>query len=137
MFARGMAGLVLLLTLVACSGSDNNAEPSPSTTSSSSAQSNQPSSEPVPEAADGQNYAACNDGTCEVLIRGQAVLTLNGQKNTVTVTDGTVKLVHGTGYASVGGGGSTSWGSSDGPLHTVSLKYAEGDTAVVVLTTRS
>ncbi|NIK56356.1 hypothetical protein [Kribbella shirazensis] len=90
----------------------------------------------MPAAKDGQNYKACNDGTCEVLIRGKAMLDITGDKSTVTVVDGTLKITDGNGYVSLSGNGMSSWGDSGGPLHTASLKYAEGDTAVLVLTTR-
>jgi hypothetical protein len=88
-------------------------------------------------AKDGRNYKACDDGTCEVLIRGKATLNLNGDKSAVTVVDGTVKITDDNGYVSISGSGVSSWGDSGGPLHTAALKYAEGDTAVLVLTTRS
>lgn len=88
-------------------------------------------------AKDGRNYKACNDGTCEVLIRGKATLNLNGESSTVTVVDGTLKITDDNGYVSLSGSGVSTWGKSGGPLHTAALKYAEGDTAVLVLTTRN
>jgi hypothetical protein len=106
-------------------------------------------------AKDGQNYKACDDGTCEVLIRGKATLNLTGSKFTATVADGTLKLTDSKGYislsrngsgASRSGGGSAggvaggiaavSWSDQGGPVHIATLTYAEGDTVVVALTTR-
>jgi hypothetical protein len=91
----------------------------------------------LPTAKDGQNYKACNDGNCEVLIRKTAVITLNGEKNTATVKDGSVRLTHGSGYVSLGGlGGAVTWYHDDGPTHSASLKYAEGDTVIMVIRTQ-
>ncbi|WP_435284416.1 hypothetical protein [Streptomyces koelreuteriae] len=60
---------------------------------------------PLPEAADGKNFAACSDGACEVLVTSTADITANGTKVHVTVadehvtfrTDGTVMQLGGTG----------------------------------------
>ncbi|MFC9506256.1 hypothetical protein [Streptomyces sp. NPDC057002] len=60
---------------------------------------------PLPEAADGRNYAACSDGGCEVLVTSPADITANGTTVHVTVadehvtlqTDGTVMQLGGTG----------------------------------------
>lgn len=137
---RGVLGLALVLTLGACSsGADKPAadkpavgetagEPAPTSAGSSST--------PLPAAADGQNYRACIDGDCEVLVRKSAELTLGKDKLDVTVSNASVRITDGDGYVSIGGGGVSSWGPSGGPLHTASLKAADGDTAIVVLTTQ-
>ncbi|MGW0861005.1 hypothetical protein [Streptomyces sp. NPDC002611] len=60
---------------------------------------------PLPEAADGKNFAACSDGACEVLVTSTADITANETKVHVTVadehvtfrTDGTVMQLGGTG----------------------------------------
>lgn len=60
---------------------------------------------PLPEAADGKNYAACSDGGCEVLVTSTADITANGRKVRVSVaddhvtfrTDGAVMQLGGTG----------------------------------------
>lgn len=113
-----------------------------------------PSLPAAPKAKDGQNYQACTDGTCQVLIRKKAALNLNGDKFTATVAKGTLKLTDSKGYislsqngsgASRSGGGSVggvagglagvSWRDAGRPAHTATLSYAEGDTVVVNLTT--
>jgi len=110
--------------------------PSALTTPPPSASSTPPPSA-FPTAKDGQNYKACNDGNCEVLIRKHAVLTLNGQKNTATVKDGGVRLTSGSGYVSLSGlGGYVSWSNGNGPTHSATLKAAEGDTVIMVISTR-
>lgn len=108
----------------------------------------------MPAAKDGQNYKACLDGTCEVLVRTKAALNLKGDKFTATVAKGTLKLTDKKGYISLGrdgsgasrsGGGSVggtaggiaavSWHDQGSPSHTATLSYAEGDTVVVAFTT--
>lgn len=135
---------MLLLTLVACSGSDGKSASSPSST---------PTSAAVPAAKDGENYAACVDGVCEVLIRQKAALNLGGDKFTATVSNGELKLTDAKGYislskngggASRSGGGSAggaagglagvSWSDQGGPLHIATLSYAEGDVVIVNFT---
>ncbi|HET6740199.1 MAG TPA: hypothetical protein VFH76_14735 [Kribbella sp.] len=107
-----------------------------------------------PAAKDGQNYKACLDGTCEVLIRTKAALNLKGDKFAATVVNGTLKLTDAKGYISLGrdgsgasrtGGGSVggmaggiaavSWHDAGRPSHTATLSYAEGDTVVAAFTT--
>lgn len=109
----------------------------------------------VPAAKDGQNYRACDDGICEVMIRTKAVLNLKGDKFTATVADGTLKLTDMNGYISLSrtgsdvsrsGGGSAggvagglsavSWNAQGGPLHIATLTYAEGDSVIVSFTTK-
>ena len=86
---------------------------------------------PVQTAKDGQNYKACSDGNCEVLIRKAASFTLSGERVKVTVVDGTVKITMKDGYVSISGGGFSSWSNADGPRHTASLNSADGNTAVL------
>jgi hypothetical protein len=166
---RQVAGAVLLLlTLAGCSGSDDGADgtsapsssapPTEPSVTSSVGPTDSPSTTTavaVPPAKDGQNYSACNDGTCEVLIRSKAALNLSGDKFAATVANGTLKLTDSKGYISLskdGGGASRSGGGSTGgvagglsavswrdegrPEHVATLTYAEGDTVVVQLTTR-
>lgn len=91
----------------------------------------------MPTAKDGQNYKACNDGNCEVVIQKKAVITLNGEKNTATVKDGSVRLASANGYVSLGGlGGSVSWSNGNGPTHSATLNYAEGDVVIMVIRTQ-
>lgn len=92
-----------------------------------------PTAQPI--AKDGQNYKACADGNCEVLVRKAASFTLSGERVKVTVADGTVKVTTKNGYISISGGGLGTWNNANGPLHTVSLKSAEGSTAIIRLTT--
>jgi hypothetical protein len=93
-----------------------------------------PSKAPFPTAKDGTNYKACNDGKCEVLIRKAANFTLEGKKVRATVVKGTLKLTFATGYVSMSGTGYSSW-SDGGPTHSATLKAADGDTAILILTT--
>lgn len=140
--------MTLVLAMSACSpGNDaTDQPPSPQQTASASASVTppasttpaEPSTPPLPTAKDGQNYKACTDGNCEVLIEKTATLTIDGKKVTATVEDGYVQLVQRgpDGFqVGVSGSGGTSWGDSNGPRHSLSLKAADGTTAVVVLTT--
>lgn len=95
-----------------------------------------PTTPAFPTAKDGQNYKACNDGNCEVLIRKTAIITLNGEKNTATVQDGGLRLADSDGYVSLSGGSGVSWGNSGGPVHGATLKASDGDTVIVIITTR-
>ena len=141
---------MVLSTLVACGGPAKTPASTPSKTPS-----NTPTSAAEPAAKDGQNYTACADGACEVLIRKEAVLNLNGAKFTATVVDGTLKLTDSKGYISLSrsgtdvsrsGGGSAggvagglaavSWSEQGGPLHIATLTYAEGDAVIVAFTTK-
>ncbi|MER7248537.1 hypothetical protein [Kribbella sp. NPDC000426] len=153
----------LLATLVACGSSKDSAgTPQTSTTAASPSASPiiSPSQQPptpvppIPPAKDGQNYKACVDGTCEVMIRTKAVLNLNGDKFTATVAKGTLKLTDSHGYISLsqngtdvsrsgggtaggvaGGIAAVSWSDQGGPQHTATLTYAEGDIVVAAFTT--
>jgi hypothetical protein len=91
----------------------------------------------LPAAKDGENYAACADGTCEVVIRQAATITLDGKKVAVTVVDESIKLKGPSFEISVKGSGVSSWGSMDGPTHSASVKAADGTTAILVLQSRS
>ncbi|TDD56354.1 hypothetical protein E1263_25270 [Kribbella antibiotica] len=153
MIRRVLLATVLTAALAACGSSADEPQAQPSATfevpgattpvtpsalppSSPPASTPAPSTPAFPSAKDGQNYKACNDGNCEVLIRKTAVITLNGEKNTATVKDGGVRLASKTGYVSLGGlGGAVSW-SSNGPTHMATLKAAEGDTVIIVIKTR-
>ncbi|MFB6721728.1 hypothetical protein ACFCV3_16250 [Kribbella sp. NPDC056345] len=96
-----------------------------------------PTTPPLPEAKDGQNYEACNDGNCEVLIRKTAVITIGGEKNSATVKDGVIRLVRKNGSITLGGvGGVVLWGDGTGPLHRATLTFSEGDTVVMAIVTR-
>ncbi|WP_427888600.1 hypothetical protein ACQHIV_35110 [Kribbella sp. GL6] len=105
----------------------------------------------VPAAKDEQNYKACTDGTCEVLVRAKAVINLNGDKFTATVAKGTLKLTDSRGYISLsrtgtsssrsgsgsvggvaGGLAAVQWNDDGGPVHIATLTYAAGDTVVVL-----
>lgn len=150
--SRGLVAAALLATLVACDSSETprTTKPVGSPTITST-----PSQAVVPAAKDGQNYKACNDGTCEVLIRKKAVLNLRGDKFTATVAAATLKLTDSNGYIALSrngtdvsrsGGGSAggvaggiaavSWSSQSGPLHIATLTYAEADTVIVSFTTK-
>lgn len=96
-----------------------------------------------PTAKDGQNYTACSDGNCEVLVRKAAQITLDRRKVNMTVADGRITITNarkdgGSNFTvSVQGtAGVATWGSLGGPMHSASLKAAEGTTAIVILKTR-
>lgn len=68
---RGICLVPLVVLAAGCGGEAPPAEvPTPAVTSSSSA---------APTAADGSDYAACADGTCEVRVRGPVDIPLTGQ----------------------------------------------------------
>ncbi|WP_132147241.1 hypothetical protein [Kribbella antiqua] len=125
MIKRGLLGLTLVLALRACSsGTDTPAGGDSS------------SETPSLTAADGKNYAACDDGNCEVLIEKSATLTIGGKQVDATVADGYVQLAErgADGFkVGVSGSGGTGWGGSDGTTYSLSLKGAAGTTAVIVL----
>ncbi|GAA1605164.1 hypothetical protein [Kribbella karoonensis] len=166
MKARGIAGVALLLTLTACGGSTKGgasmpttppatsatapSTSTPSTSTPSSTAATTPTAPAVPAAKDGQNYKACVDGICEVLVRTKAVINLNGDTFTATVAKGTLKLTDAKGYISLSRTGSSSsrsgngsvggaaggiaavqWNDGDGPVHIATLTYAEDDTVIV------
>jgi hypothetical protein len=141
--------MIAVLALGACSSGNDTAAggDSPATTSSASTSevpSGTPTEEPstptptpsFPTAKDGQNYAACSDGNCEVLIRKAATLKLDGKKVAVTVVDEAIKLKGPSFDISVKGNGMSSWGSMGGPMHSASVKAADGTTAILILRTR-
>jgi hypothetical protein len=134
--------MMAVLALGACSA--GNGEPPSSTAVSAPEMPVEPSGLPMesstpsptfPTAKDGQNYAACSDGNCEVLLRSKAVITLHGKKYNATVKSGTVRLESGSGYVSLSGFGNVTW-SNNGPVYNATLKAAEGDTAILILTSR-
>jgi len=97
-----------------------------------------PAGTPFPTAANGQDYAACADGNCEVLVRESATLTVEGQKVAVTVADGTVRLTgrHANGSEldlSVSGNGVAGWGSGD-RSHELTITAADDSAALLRLT---
>ena len=143
--------MTLTAALAACSSSTG--KPETAGSGSTTAPTRRVPSEPLPPstppslttpttpafstAKDGQNYKACNDGNCEVLIRKTATITLNGEKNTATVQDGSLRLADSDGYVSLSGGSTgVSWGNSGGPIHGAILKAGDGDTVIVIITTR-
>ncbi|MEU4607854.1 hypothetical protein AB0F43_33130 [Kribbella sp. NPDC023972] len=153
MIVRGVLGVMAVLALGACSSGNDTAAggDSPATTSSaptSEVPSGTPMEEPstptptptptpsFPTAKDGQNYAACSDGNCEVLIRKAATLKLDGKKVAVTVVDEAIKLKGPSFDISVKGNGMSSWGSMGGPMHSAAVKAADGATAILILRTR-
>ena len=151
MIVRGVLGIVAVLALTACSaGNDTSAggESPASTTSATPEMPVEPSGLPeepatpptptpaFPAAKDGENYAACADGNCEVLIRKAASITLDGKKVAVTVVDEAIKLKGPSFEISVKGNGMSSWGSFDGVSHSASVKAADGTTAILILRSR-
>ncbi|MGZ0150796.1 hypothetical protein ACXJJ3_27305 [Kribbella sp. WER1] len=150
----------LLAVAAGCGADHPAAQPSPSQPSasptvvqSSTVATPTPPSPAVPAAKDGQNYKACVDGTCEVLVRSKAAINLSGDTFTATVAKGTLKLTDSRGYISLsrtgvsssrsgsggvggaaGGIAAASWNDEDGPVHTATLTYAEGDTVIVRFT---
>jgi hypothetical protein len=160
MIIRGFVALALLAATAGCS-SGGTPRPSAGASQSSATKPGTPTSSvtatppAIPTAKDGQNYHACADGTCEVLIRKKAVLNLHGDKFTATVAAGALKLTDSNGYIALSrngtdvsrsGGGSAggvaggiaavSWSSQSGPLHIATLTYAEADTVIVSFTTK-
>ncbi|KAF4407464.1 hypothetical protein [Streptomyces lycii] len=48
----------------------------------------------LPAAADGEDYGACRDGNCEVLVGGQEIITVGDLELHIAVEDGEVTLQH-------------------------------------------
>ncbi|RZU19674.1 hypothetical protein EV645_1891 [Kribbella rubisoli] len=89
-----------------------------------------------PAAKDGQNYKACADGNCEVLIRGSAVITVYGVQFTFKVAGDTFDERGGDGFLHLSGtGGPFPVGGFTGASPTLKVPFHEGDTAVVAITT--
>ena len=91
---------------------------------------------PLPRAADGTDLAACADGSCEVALRGKAEVRVGSFLLEVTVSGGTVTVVHdygggGGGQATLSGAGSEASFGSGGEEVTIRLSGADGDRAVV------
>lgn len=89
----------------------------------------------TPTAKDAQNYAACADGNCEVLIRGAAAISVYGVLFTVTVAEDSFDARGGDGYLHVAGIGSSSLSGFAGAEPTLEVTFHKGDTAVVAITT--
>ncbi|MEV8374362.1 hypothetical protein AB0P21_16585 [Kribbella sp. NPDC056861] len=99
-----------------------------------------PPTTPLPAAADGQNYQACADGNCEVLVKKSAKFAVKGKLLTITVVDGAVSVSN---READGGGfttglsldGSSSWGTA-GALTSGKLTGLNASAAVVQLTSK-
>ncbi|MFD3402901.1 hypothetical protein ACFWUU_19600 [Kribbella sp. NPDC058693] len=90
----------------------------------------------APAAKDGQNYKACADGNCEVLIRGSAVIAVYGVLFTFTVAEGSFDERGGGGFLHVSGiGGPAPLGGFTGAEPALEVTFHEGDTAVVAIRT--
>ncbi|WP_433162621.1 hypothetical protein [Kribbella sp. CA-247076] len=137
MIARGVLVALAVVALTACSSDDGGTAGGAGTVGTAGGEA--AATTPFPAAADGQNYAACADGNCEVLVRESATLTVEGLPIAVTVVDGKVRLTgkHANGSAfdvSASGNGVAGWGSGD-RSHTLALKAADGSTAILILRT--
>ncbi|ADB33519.1 hypothetical protein Kfla_4489 [Kribbella flavida DSM 17836] len=89
---------------------------SPSPSTSSTAPTTPPTT-PLPLAADGENYQACTDGNCEVLVKQSARFAVKGKLLTVTVTNGEVNVSNreadGSGFTTgLTEQGGSKWGSA-------------------------
>lgn len=93
--------------------------PTPATPSpGSSTTPSKPPTTPLPAAADGENYQACADGNCEVLVKKSAQITVKNKLLTVTVTNGVVSVSNreadGSGFSTgLSEEGGASWGTKD------------------------
>jgi hypothetical protein len=90
----------------------------PPTPASPSARPSKPPTTPLPTAADGENYAACADGNCEVLVKKSAQITVKNKLLTVTVTNGVVSVSNreadGSGFSTgLSEEGGASWGTKN------------------------
>ncbi|GAA0623551.1 hypothetical protein HPO96_33515 [Kribbella sandramycini] len=95
-----------------------------------------PAGQALPIADDGQNYAACADGTCVVLIKKSAAFTVRGTRITVSVAGGTVSIGNRTsdgGGFSTNVGGKAGWGSAGSMTNATPLGL-NGSTAVLRIT---
>ncbi|MDI5978951.1 hypothetical protein QDK53_22305 [Amycolatopsis magusensis] len=88
---------------------------------------------PLPPAADGTDFGACADGTCQILVTGESKVKVGDLRFTISVTDETVTLKDsraggGSSEMRTGAGGEASWGRAGGQqlMMTVSGLNAEG-----------
>lgn len=90
-----------------------------------------------PAAKDGQNYKACADGNCEVLIRSTAVISVYGVLFTFKVAEGSFDEHGGDGFVQFPGRGGpfTMSGFTGGADPTLTVTFHEGDTAIVAIRT--
>lgn len=130
---RALPALVAALALTAC-GADEEASPAPETESLEEvtdlptlADTPSPSEEPFPESADGQDYSACSDNDCEVLVIGQAQIESEMGPLIVSVADGGVTILNGGTTMSMGEGGTAVFGDA----LTIDIVAAEADRAVL------
>lgn len=148
---RGVTGLLLVLTLAACSGGGDKpvvvgspvetratTRPVPSLPTATTTFPDPASTSST--AANGQNYSACKDGTCEVLIRKKATFIVRGDRLTITIANSMARIDQSgpTGSGSmvlpVGSGGG-SWSVSGGPTTSIALRTADGTSGIIVLVT--
>ncbi|MGW4488245.1 hypothetical protein ACWEOE_30895 [Amycolatopsis sp. NPDC004368] len=66
----------------------------------------------LPPAANGSDFGACASGGCQVLVTGQADITVSGMTFTASVTSGGVRLLQELSEMVLGAGGSGSFGYS-------------------------
>ncbi|MFJ8592342.1 hypothetical protein [Streptomyces sp. NPDC093598] len=81
---------------------------------------------PLPEAADGTNYAACSDGACEVLVTSTAEIRARGKNLHVSVADDSVTFQSGGGSLIQLGGAGGEAGFDDAVKATVVAHTEDG-----------
>lgn len=91
----GFVSVAVLGLVAGCGGGEQTARAPVSTPPSSAA--------PAPTAADGGDYAACADGTCEVLVTGPVDIPLTGQGDLHRISV-TAVTADGIDFATDGGG---------------------------------
>ncbi|MEJ3657997.1 hypothetical protein WEH80_34035 [Actinomycetes bacterium KLBMP 9759] len=112
------------LALTACSAAP--AGPRPETTSAAKATSTAPpttapttpptTARPKPTGADGTNLAACQDGSCDVLVTGPATIPVPPRTGFLSLQVVRVGTTLGIRWTSPGGGGGSMAGSGRGHL---------------------
>ncbi|WP_155057862.1 hypothetical protein [Streptomyces blattellae] len=119
------------------------AEPSPSASeSTSSSPSPSPATTgPLPEAEDGKNTAACEDGTCEILVTEPVDFVVGDWNLHVTVEDATVTLTNTNasgfvGMMSFGAGGGGGFSTAGGKTTDVNATAVNKDGAVLNFSTK-
>lgn len=135
---RALPALAAVLVLAACGAAEEDSpapekeslEEVPELPSLAVTPSPTPSREVFPEAADGQDYSACADDECEVLVIGQASIDSGAGLLDVSVADDSVTIFSGGAVMSVGEGGSAGFGDT----LTVAVVAVEGDRAVLAFT---